>query len=85
MLFLEIDPSHIDINIHPTKTEIKFDDERAVYAIIRSAVRRAIGVYNLTPTIDFESDINFGNITSTSRFNDIPTPINPGISATCER
>jgi DNA mismatch repair protein MutL len=80
VLFLEIDPSHIDINIHPTKTEIKFDDERAVYAIIRSAVRRAIGVYNLTPTIDFESDINFGNITSTSRFNDIPTPIKPGIS-----
>ncbi|MBA4853699.1 DNA mismatch repair endonuclease MutL [Emticicia sp. BO119] len=80
VLFLEIDPSHIDINIHPTKTEIKFDDERAVYAIIRSAVRRAIGVYNLTPTIDFESDINFGNITSTSRFNDIPTPINPGIA-----
>ena len=80
VLFLEIDPSHIDINIHPTKTEIKFDDERAVYAIIRSAVRRAIGVYNLTPTIDFESDINFGNITTTNRFNDIPTPINPAIS-----
>ncbi|RYU95017.1 DNA mismatch repair endonuclease MutL [Emticicia agri] len=80
VLFLEIDPSHIDINIHPTKTEIKFDDERAVYAIIRSAVRRAIGVYNLTPTIDFESDINFGNITSTNRFNDVPTPINPGIA-----
>ncbi|HEY1054311.1 MAG TPA: DNA mismatch repair endonuclease MutL, partial [Emticicia sp.] len=80
VLFLEIDPSHIDINIHPTKTEIKFDDERAVYAIIRSAVRRAIGVYNLTPTIDFESDINFGNITSTNRFNDLSTPINPGIA-----
>ncbi|MFD2520184.1 DNA mismatch repair endonuclease MutL [Emticicia soli] len=80
VLFLEIDPSHIDINIHPTKTEIKFDDERAVYAIIRSAVRRAIGVYNLTPTIDFESDINFGNITSTSRFTDNPSPINSGIS-----
>ncbi|RFS17287.1 DNA mismatch repair endonuclease MutL [Emticicia sp. C21] len=80
VLFLEIDPSHIDINIHPTKTEIKFDDERAVYAIIRSAVRRAIGVYNLTPTIDFESDINFGNITTTNRFNDLPSPINPAIS-----
>jgi len=80
VLFLEIDPSHIDINIHPTKTEIKFDDERAVYAIIRSAVRRAIGVYNLTPTIDFESDINFGNITSTSRFSDNPSPINSGIA-----
>ncbi|MDP5120605.1 MAG: DNA mismatch repair protein MutL, partial [Spirosomaceae bacterium] len=50
-----------------TKTEIKFDDERAVYAIIRSAVRQAIGVYNLTPSIDFESDINFGNLTSPSQ------------------
>lgn len=67
VLFIEIDPSHIDINIHPTKTEIKFDDERAVYAIVRSAVRQAIGVYNLTPTIDFESDINFGNLTSLSK------------------
>ncbi len=80
VLFIEIDPSHVDINIHPTKTEIKFDDERAVYAIIRSAVRRAIGVYNLTPTIDFESDINFGNLTNTNRFTDSPNPISPSFS-----
>lgn len=80
VLFIEIDPSHVDINIHPTKTEIKFDDERAVYAIIRSAVRRAIGVYNLTPTIDFESDINFSNLTSTNRFNDNSATINPSFS-----
>ncbi|MFN3488541.1 MAG: DNA mismatch repair endonuclease MutL [Emticicia sp.] len=80
VLFIEIDPSHIDINIHPTKTEIKFDDERAVYAIIRSAVRRAIGVYNLTPTIDFESDINFANLTNTNRFSDSPNPISPSFS-----
>lgn len=79
VLFIEIDPSHIDINIHPTKTEIKFDDERAVYAIIRSAVRQAIGVYNLTPSIDFESDINFGNLTSPSqRQNDATTVKNNG-------
>lgn len=64
VLFLEIDPSHIDINIHPTKTEIKFDDEKAIYAILRSAVKQAIGVYNLTPSIDFESDINFANIST---------------------
>lgn len=62
VLFIEIDPSHIDINIHPTKTEIKFDDEKAIYAILRSAVKQAIGVYNITPSIDFESDINFGNL-----------------------
>jgi DNA mismatch repair protein MutL len=80
VLFIEIDPSHIDINIHPTKTEIKFDDERAVYAIIRSAVRRAIGVYNLTPTIDFESDINFANLTNTNRFSDSPNPVKPSFS-----
>lgn len=61
-LFLEIDPSHIDINIHPTKTEIKFDDEKAIYAILRSAVKQAIGVYNLTPSIDFEANINLGNL-----------------------
>jgi DNA mismatch repair protein MutL len=67
VLFIDIDPSHIDINIHPTKHEIKFDDERAVYAIVRSAVRQAIGVYNLNPTIDFDSDINFGNLTSFAR------------------
>jgi DNA mismatch repair protein MutL len=60
-LFIQIDPCHIDINIHPTKTEIKFDDEKAIYAILRSAVKQAIGVYNLTPSIDFEADINIGN------------------------
>ncbi|WP_064196138.1 MULTISPECIES: DNA mismatch repair endonuclease MutL [Emticicia] len=82
VLFIDIDPSHVDINIHPTKTEIKFDDERAIYAIIRSAVRRAIGVYNLTPSLDFESDINFGNLTSTNRFSDLPSQssINPSVS-----
>lgn len=59
VLFIEIDPSHIDINIHPTKSEIKFDDERSVYAIIMAAVRKAIGVYNLGSSIDFDNDINF--------------------------
>lgn len=68
VLFIEIDPSHIDINIHPTKTEVKFDDEKSIYAIIRSAVRQAVGVYNITPSLDFESDINFGNLTNQSNF-----------------
>ncbi|CCG98036.1 DNA mismatch repair protein MutL [Fibrella aestuarina BUZ 2] len=61
VLFIEIDPSHIDINIHPTKTEIKFDDERSVYAIVMAAVRKAMGVYNLSPSLNFESDVNFLN------------------------
>src|SRR5688500_1540417 len=58
VIFIEIDPRHIDINVHPTKTEIKFDDERAVYAVVRSAVRQAIGSHNLTPGIDFHADVN---------------------------
>lgn len=58
VLFIEIDPKHIDVNVHPTKTEIKFDDERAVYAVVLSAVRQAIGAHNLTPAIDFGSDVN---------------------------
>ena len=58
VLFIEIDPKHIDVNVHPTKTEIKFDDERAVYAVVRSAVRQALGAHNLTPAIDFHADVN---------------------------
>ncbi len=58
VLFIEIDPAHIDINVHPTKTEIKFDDERSVYAIVRAAVKKSTGVYNLAPSLDFELDVN---------------------------
>ena len=58
VLFIDIDPKHIDVNVHPTKTEIKFDDERAAYAVVRSAVRQAIGSHNLTPAIDFNADVN---------------------------
>ena len=58
VLFIEIDPRHIDVNVHPTKTEIKFDDERAVYAVVRAAVRQAIGASNLTPGLDFNADVN---------------------------
>ncbi len=59
VLFLDIDPKNIDINVHPTKTEIKFTDERTVYAIVQSAVRQAIGTHNLTPSINFDHDVNF--------------------------
>ncbi|WP_296699020.1 DNA mismatch repair endonuclease MutL [Algoriphagus sp.] len=59
VLFLEIDPSHIDINVHPTKTEIKFDDERTVYAVVRSAVKQALGAHHVVPSLDFSFDVNF--------------------------
>jgi DNA mismatch repair protein MutL len=61
VLFVEIDPKHIDVNVHPTKTEIKFDDERAVYAVIRAAVRQALGAHNLTPALDYSADVNLVN------------------------
>ncbi|MBD8488470.1 DNA mismatch repair endonuclease MutL [Echinicola sp. CAU 1574] len=59
VLFLEIDPSHIDINVHPTKTEIKFDDERTIYSVVRAGVKQALGAHNVVPTLDFSLDVNF--------------------------
>lgn len=53
-IFLEIDPEKIDINIHPTKTEIKFEHENAIYAQLRAAVKHALGQYQVTPTLDFD-------------------------------
>src|SRR5690606_41488805 len=55
-LFLEVDPERIDINIHPTKTEIKFDDEHALYAILRSAIKHSLGQFSIAPVLDFERD-----------------------------
>ncbi len=57
-LCLEVSPSSIDINIHPTKTEIKFDDERSLYAILRSTVKHSLGQFNVAPVLDFERDRN---------------------------
>jgi DNA mismatch repair protein MutL len=56
---IDIDPSRIDVNIHPTKTEIKFDDERSAYAIVRAAVKRSLGQYSVSPTLDFEKETSF--------------------------
>lgn len=58
-LFLELDPARIDVNIHPTKTEIKFEDEKSVFTIIRTAVKHALGQYNIAPSLDFEVDNQF--------------------------
>ena len=52
-LFFEMDPSSIDINIHPTKTEIKFEDEKTIYQLLRSITKRSLGMYNLAPPMDF--------------------------------
>ncbi len=57
-LYLEVDPASIDINIHPTKTEVKFDDEHSLYAIIRSTIKHSLGQFSVTPVLDFEHDQN---------------------------
>lgn len=59
VLFLDIDPASIDINVHPTKQEIKFDDERLVYNYLKVTVRHALGSHNITPTLDFENEPAF--------------------------
>jgi len=58
-LNLKVDSKTIDINIHPTKTEIKFDDEHTLYAILRSAVKHSLGQFNIAPILDFEHQSNF--------------------------
>jgi|LGVF01.1.fsa_nt_gb DNA mismatch repair protein MutL len=55
-IYLDIDPQAIDINIHPTKTEIKFEDERSIYAILRSTIKHSLGQYNISPSLDFSID-----------------------------
>lgn len=58
-LYLTVKPSAIDVNIHPTKTEIKFEEDRNIYSILRSAVKLALGVHNISPTLDFEHEPQF--------------------------
>ena len=58
-LFLEVDPHSIDINIHPTKTEIKFDDEHSIYAMLRATVKHSLGQFNIAPVLDFNRDKGF--------------------------
>jgi DNA mismatch repair protein MutL len=57
-LYLQVPPHTIDINIHPTKTEIKFDDEHALYAILRASIKHSLGQFNVAPILDFDRDAN---------------------------
>ena len=66
-LYLEVNPQSIDINIHPTKTEIKFDDEQTLYAILRSAVKHSLGQFNIAPVLDFERDSNLDTAYNTTK------------------
>ncbi len=69
-LFFEVDPSRIDVNIHPTKTEVKLEDEKSVYAILRSSVKRALGRFSIAPTLDFNQEQAFN--VPLSQLNTVP-------------
>jgi len=80
-IYLETDPATIDINIHPTKTEIKFEDERSIWQILMASVREALGRFNIVPSIDFEGE-SMIEIPVRKPADPIPAPpvinINPG-------
>ncbi len=74
VLFIDIDPSKIDINVHPTKTEIKYEDEKAIYAILRSAVKRSLGRFNIAPTLDFNQETGFDTLITPKPLDEIQAP-----------
>ena len=57
-LFIDLDPQQVDVNVHPTKQEIKFEDEKIVYAFVQAAVKHALAQFSITPTLDFDLDPN---------------------------
>lgn len=58
-IFIDINPDLLDVNIHPTKTEVKFEDERTLFQLVLATVKEALGKYNIIPSIDFEMDRSF--------------------------
>ncbi len=66
-LFIDLDPAQLDINVHPTKQEIKFEDEKIVYAFVQSAVKHALAQFSITPTLDFELDANIQNLDAVNK------------------
>lgn len=74
VLFIDIDPAKIDVNVHPTKTEIKYLEEKSIYAIIHSAVKRSLGKFNISPTIDFDVETGFSGMITPKAPEDIVPP-----------
>ena len=62
VLFLEMDPAQVDVNVHPTKEEIRFEDDKAIYALLGAAVRHALSRFSATPTLDFDVDPDMADL-----------------------
>ncbi|MEX1203464.1 MAG: DNA mismatch repair endonuclease MutL [Ferruginibacter sp.] len=66
-LFIDLDPAQLDINVHPTKQEIKFEDEKIVYAFVQSAVKHALAQFSITPTLDFDLDASIQHLDAVNK------------------
>ncbi len=66
-LFIDLDPSQLDINVHPTKQEIKFEDEKIIYAFVQSAIKHALAQFSISPTLDFELDASIQSLDAVSK------------------
>ncbi|HLZ89503.1 MAG TPA: DNA mismatch repair endonuclease MutL [Puia sp.] len=67
VLFIDLDPAQLDINVHPTKQEIKFEDEKIVYAFVQAAVKHALAQFSITPTLDFDLDPDIQRLDAVSK------------------
>lgn len=74
VLFIDIDPAKIDVNVHPTKTEIKYLEEKSIYAILHSAIKRSLGRFNISPTLDFNQETAFSGMITQKAPEDIVPP-----------
>jgi DNA mismatch repair protein MutL len=64
VLFIDLDPAQVDVNVHPTKQEIKFEDEKIIYAFVQAAIKHALAQFSVTPTLDFELDASIQQLSS---------------------
>ena len=67
VLFIDLDPAQVDVNVHPTKQEIKFEDEKIVYAFVQAAVKHALAQFSITPTLDFDLDPTIQQLDAVSK------------------
>ncbi|MBS1663569.1 MAG: DNA mismatch repair endonuclease MutL [Bacteroidetes bacterium] len=67
VLFIDLNPELVDINVHPTKQEIKFEDEKIIYAFVQAAVKHALAQFSITPTLDFDLDPSIQNLEAVSK------------------
>lgn len=64
VMFIDLDPAVVDVNVHPTKQEIKFEDEKIIYAFVQAAVKHALAQFSVTPTLDFELDASIQQLSA---------------------